>query len=117
MPKGDRNGPSGQGPQTGRATGYCAGFAGPGYVNSFAGRGFGGGYGPGRGRGGGMGRGMANRWRAPAPIYPYSVPNSVPYSAQDEAETLRRQAQQLDTSLEDIGKRLAQLEETPEEST
>ena len=33
MPGGNGNGPSGNGPMTGRAAGYCAGFAVPGYAN------------------------------------------------------------------------------------
>ncbi|MBC7083569.1 MAG: DUF5320 domain-containing protein [Firmicutes bacterium] len=33
MPRGDRTGPIGLGPRTGRAAGYCAGFPVPGYMN------------------------------------------------------------------------------------
>jgi len=33
MPAGDRTGPLGLGPMTGRAAGYCSGFPGPGYMN------------------------------------------------------------------------------------
>ena len=33
MPKGDKTGPWGQGPMTGRNAGYCAGFAVPGFMN------------------------------------------------------------------------------------
>jgi len=40
MPRGDRTGPVGMGPMTGRAAGYCAGYAVPGFVNSMPGRGF-----------------------------------------------------------------------------
>ncbi len=46
MPRGDRTGPSGLGPMTGRGAGYCAGFRVPGYLN-FAGRSAG--FGRGRG--------------------------------------------------------------------
>jgi len=59
MPRGDRTGPSGEGPTTGRGMGYCTGNENPGYMNSFSNRG--GGYGrrfqagPGYGRGGGFG--------------------------------------------------------------
>jgi hypothetical protein len=38
MPRGDRTGPSGMGPMSGRAAGYCAGYAVPGYMNSYGGR-------------------------------------------------------------------------------
>jgi hypothetical protein len=51
MPWGDRTGPMGIGPMTGRAAGYCAGFANP----RVPGRG-------GRGRGRGWGRGMGQGW-------------------------------------------------------
>ena len=33
MPWGDRTGPSGMGPMTGRGAGYCAGYDRPGYMN------------------------------------------------------------------------------------
>ena len=38
MPFGDRTGPAGLGPMTGRAAGYCAGFPMPGYMNPVVGR-------------------------------------------------------------------------------
>ncbi|MCK4450947.1 MAG: DUF5320 domain-containing protein, partial [Anaerolineae bacterium] len=60
MPAGDRTGPMGMGPMTGRAAGFCAGYDAPGYVNAIPGRGF-----WGRGwRGGGRGWGGGGRgWR------------------------------------------------------
>ena len=40
MPGGDRTGPGGAGPMTGRAAGYCAGYAAaPGYANPIRGYG------------------------------------------------------------------------------
>ena len=51
MPGGDRTGPAGLGPMSGRAAGYCAGYPFPGYMNPIPGRGFGFGFGRGgRGR-------------------------------------------------------------------
>ena len=58
MPRGDRTGPDGNGPMSGRAAGYCAGFHEPGYANSIPpggrraarGRPFGRAYGRGAGR-------------------------------------------------------------------
>ncbi len=41
MPGGDRTGPGGMGPMTGRAAGFCAGYSVPGYMNPIPGRGFG----------------------------------------------------------------------------
>ncbi len=55
MPRGDRTGPNGAGPMTGRGAGYCAGYSVPGYVNPVGG--YGRGWGRGRGRGGGRGFG------------------------------------------------------------
>ncbi|MFW5690579.1 MAG: DUF5320 domain-containing protein [Planctomycetota bacterium] len=82
MPAGDRTGPMGQGPMTGRGAGFCAGSGVPGYANrpglggfltrfnpfSLFGRGaapaagFGRGRGRGRGRGFGRGGGRGRRW-------------------------------------------------------
>jgi hypothetical protein len=95
---------------TGRGAGYCAGFTAPGNMNVSPGRFGGRGPGFGRGRGFGMGRGMGYRWQALAPIYPYS-PH---YTATDEAEMLSQQARNLEAHLNEIKKRLAKLEETPE---
>lgn len=71
MPGGDRTGPEGGGPMTGRREGYCTGNDAPGYTSGTPGlarrgAGFrgGGGYGR-RARGGGGGRGMGNRYADP----------------------------------------------------
>ena len=45
MPQGDRTGPNGQGPMTGRGSGFCSGSNTPGYMNSGVGRGRGRGFG------------------------------------------------------------------------
>lgn len=50
MPGGDRTGPAGRGPMTGRKLGFCAGYQTPGY-SRYPGRGLGYGRGFGRGRG------------------------------------------------------------------
>lgn len=39
MPLGDGKGPTGMGPMTGRAAGYCSGYGLPGYANPIPGRG------------------------------------------------------------------------------
>ena len=41
MPRGDGTGPMAMGPRTGRAAGYCAGYAVPGFMNPTLGRGLG----------------------------------------------------------------------------
>ena len=72
MPFGDRTGPMGLGPMTGRGAGFCAGFGRPGFASPMAGYTYPYGYahlapvwsrwgrGFGRGRGRGFGRGW---WR------------------------------------------------------
>ena len=59
MPGGDRTGPLGAGPMTGRGAGFCAGYSMPGYANPISGRGW---FGFGRGRGW-FGRGGGRGWR------------------------------------------------------
>ena len=51
MPQGDRTGPNGQGPRTGRGMGFCAGYPTAGFMNQGFGRGCRGGFGRGRGFG------------------------------------------------------------------
>jgi len=57
MPAGDRTGPEGGGPRTGRNMGYCSGFDAPGRASTGRGRG------QGRGRGLGVGRGRGRGFR------------------------------------------------------
>ncbi len=109
MPRGDRTGPMGLGPMTGRAAGYCAGYSVPGFMNPWGGRFFGG---WGRGRGyrnwyyatglPGWARFGGGFWGVP-PVAPTPAPEA-------EAEFLRQQAQQLRQTLEEIEKRLDDLE-------
>lgn len=61
MPGGDRTGPQGAGPRTGRGAGFCAGYDVAGFENPTMGRGFA----AGRGRfGGGRGRGYRFGYQA-----------------------------------------------------
>ena len=84
MPRGDRTGPWGAGPMTGRATGYCAGYAIPGYMNPGRryGRGFGRGWGRGFSRGWGRGFGRGQYVYSPPaiiqPAYPKAFPQVTP---------------------------------------
>ena len=65
MPRGDRTGPWGAGPMTGRGAGYCAGYGAPGYMNPVGGRGYGLGFGRGwGGRFGGGGWGYRHQFYA-----------------------------------------------------
>ena len=101
MPAGDRTGPRGMGLMTGRGMGYCRGYDLPGYANLPAGRGFGmgwgGGFGYGRGRGWGRGWGRGFDYLPPP-------------SEEDEAAFLRAESARLKRHLEDIEKRLGEVE-------
>jgi hypothetical protein len=99
MPRGDRTGPVGMGPMTGRAAGFCAGFPSPGFMSHGGGRGF-------RGQcWQGAGRGWRNRFYAPA----YQL-NMTQVSEQDELEYLKEQALYLKKSLDEINKRVDELQ-------
>jgi hypothetical protein len=108
---------------TGRAAGYCAGYPVPGFMNPIPGRGF---FGFGR-RGGGRGRrnwfnatGVPG-WQRAAYGYPAfgGVPyGGVPFGAppmptvtrEQEVEVLKGQADYFANALEDIKKRIEELE-------
>ncbi|HSQ76245.1 MAG TPA: DUF5320 domain-containing protein [Bacteroidota bacterium] len=118
MPGGDRTGPLGMGPRTGRAAGYCGGFGMAGYANSLPGRGFGMGFGRGRGaRGGGFGGG-GRGWRNM--FYATGLPGWMrqgnfadPYQKPDpelEKQMLKNQAQTLQSELDSIKKRLGEID-------
>jgi len=105
MPFGDRVGPLGLGPRTGRAMGYCAGFPGPGYMNPVPGRGW---FGFGRGWFGG-GRGWRCwYWATGLPAWAragYGYPPS-----KEEMDILKDQAKFLSKELEEIQNRISTLE-------
>ena len=128
MPGGDGTGPAGMGPMTGRAAGYCAGYSVPGFMNPVVRRGY---WGWGRGvwgRGRGDGRGWRNwfyatgipgwtrvaygwpAWGGAAawPQVPPAAPPSI--SAEQELEMLKQQAGYFRHSLDEINKRIEQIE-------
>jgi hypothetical protein len=92
MPRGDRRGPEGFGPMTGRGMGYCAGNDTPGYMNGFKGF-FRRGLGCGRGFGRGFGYG-----------YYYEPPTK-----EETKEFLTEEMNYLKKQMEDIQKRLNEL--------
>lgn len=123
MPYGDRTGPMGAGPMTGRAAGFCAGYNRPGNMNPNRGFGFrmgrGGGFG---GGGGGGGRGWRNQFRATgvpgwARNGGYNSPtiyNPTPYepeiTPEEELKVLKTQSKMLEKDLSDLKKRIEELE-------
>lgn len=123
MPGGDRTGPTGMGPMTGRGAGYCAGTGAPGFVN----RAFGGFFG--RGRGGGRGwrnmfyaTGMPGWARAGvgaigAAVAGAAAPNAATPAAgfrsmtpQQELDALKQQARQAADVLASVQQRISELE-------
>ena len=116
MPMGDRTGPMGQGPRTGRAAGFCAGFGAPGYLNRGPGFGFGFGRGGGRGRGGRGWRnwfyatGLTGWQRAAAGWAGWGQPAPYPQpTAASELERLQHQADFLQQTLDSIRQQITQL--------
>jgi len=119
MPGGDGTGPGGMGPMTGRGAGFCAGYPAPGYMNAAGGRGFGV-----RGRGRGGGRGRRNQYYATglpgwvraglgygawgSPAAPSAGP--VTPAPQQELEALKKQAADFRGALEEIQKRIGELQ-------
>ena len=107
MPAGDRTGPFGRGPMTGRRLGFCSGYNTPGYANPLD-QGFGMGFGRGRGRG----YGWRNQFYATGQPgwarYGYYAP--TPPSAEQEAEMLRSQEKSLKEQIDAVNKRLSELE-------
>lgn len=103
MARGDKTGPMGQGPMTGRSLGYCAGYESSGFT-----RGFGGGRGQGRGfGGGGRGRGMAyGRGFG----FNAGYTNAPQANSNDEILNLKAQAESLKKAQEEIERRLKDLE-------
>jgi hypothetical protein len=120
MPGGDGTGPAGLGPMTGRAAGFCAGYPVPGYANPVGGRGY---WGRGRGRGGGRGRGFGRGfgwaragYGSPAgdavgyPYAPYPVPFAQAPTPQQELDGLKQQAEYFKDALDEINKRIEELD-------
>jgi len=109
MPRGDRTGPWGAGPMTGRAAGYCTGYSVPGFMNPIGGYGRGWGRGRGRGFGRGWGRGFGRGvyvYPPPAagqPIYPQAYPPvAQPQSPEQEIAALENYQKNLEAEKADL---------------
>ncbi len=98
MPGGDRTGPLGVGPRTGRGIGYCAGYNRPGFANLALGYpgwfGF---------RCGGGGRGWRHRYFASG------IPGRAQPTPEQETADLKAQADWLKGQLDAIQKRIEEL--------
>lgn len=115
MPFGDRTGPAGAGPMTGRAMGYCAGYPVPGYMNPY----------PGRFLGrfwclGGRGRGYRWWWKLTGlPFWArWGYPQSYPFhyglepekAKEAEIEFIKAEARNMEKALEEVRKRIEEIE-------
>lgn len=124
MPGGDRTGPAGRGPMSGRAAGFCAGYAVPGYMN-MEWRGYGQGGGWGRGGGRGRGRGFRHRHMYHATGVPgwqrgYIYPEPLPYpefngpvpamTREQTLEMMKRQAGDMERALSELQNRITEME-------
>jgi hypothetical protein len=124
MPRGDRTGPIGSGPMTGRGMGYCAGFAGPGFMYPGPGYGYGRGFGFGRGFGRGFGYGRGRGWRfgGHGRFWGYPYPQIAPYwtspplSEEQEMDFLEEQEKILEDELKQLKKRQAVLKKRNQET-
>ena len=95
MPQGDRTGPNGQGPMTGRGLGFCSGSNTPGYMNSGFGRGMG------RGQGRGHGRGFG--FRQQTVMQPQVITEA------QQKEMLKQELEAIKTEQTEIEARLKEL--------
>ena len=120
MPGGDRTGPGGYGPRTGRGLGYCSEYSSPGFTRGAP---RGGGFDRGWGRG--FGRGFWRRgkgfWRGdyysdsyygPAPYQRNIDPNT---SKEEEKSYLADMVKDLEENLKAIKERIQELSKEKKE--
>lgn len=100
MPQGDRTGPAGAGPMTGRGMGYCAGFSVPGFMNPEFGAGF--------RRGRGFRRGF-RRMQFMQPVQRVPVAQPVELTKAEEKKILDAELQDAKADMQEIEKRLKEL--------
>ena len=108
MPGGDRRGPSGGGPKTGRGLGYCADNDQPGYASDQSTQGLGRGF-----RRGGRGRGLGNGrgWRnSPNTGFGFRRGRGGLAADGQEIEALKAETQELRGALQQILDKLDKLD-------
>lgn len=102
MPCGDRTGPAGYGPLSGRRLGYCVGHRVPGFMNGPV-------YGRGLAHKRGFGRGYGRGFRAFSHVPAFSYP--INYDKENEVEYLKETARVLEDELNQIKGQINKLEE------
>ena len=116
MPRGDKTGPAGQGPRTGRGLGYCSGSDTPGFIQPGFGRGMGYGRGMGLGRGMGFRRGRCGFygrgfWPQAVPMQVPNYPAPVPrITKEQEKQILSQDLEYLENQIQAIKKRIEELD-------
>ena len=103
MPRGDRTGPDGMGPMTGRRMGYCAGYDMPGYANQ-NGRRMGRGLRLGRGFRGGFDSNFGYNQRPYCPPPEYYPQVSEKALIENEIKIIGEQLKALETRLAELSK-------------
>jgi hypothetical protein len=104
MPGGDRTGPRGAGPMSGRGYGLCGGYEAPGFVQGNATPWFARGGGP---WGGGHGW---RHWYHATGLPRWARFGAPPLSAEQEKEALKGQATRLEDELAAMRRRIEELE-------
>lgn len=99
MPRGDRTGPNGNGPMTGRRMGYCAGNDRPGLTEGY--HNFGRGYGGGNRRG--SGRGFGYGYRSGDYVSDFISNVSERTLLENEIRILKEQLNSLEKKLSESG--------------
>lgn len=111
MPRGDKTGPNGQGPQTGRGAGFCAGNDKPGFMEQGVGfRGGGRFRAPQTGYGRGLGRGRGFAWRAqPQNMQAQPQPQEQEMTEEQEKQLLKQDLEDMKKNIKVIEQRLKEL--------
>ncbi len=114
MPRGDRTGPIGMGPMTGRRMGFCTDSAAPDFMSSGPGYGMGRRMSFGRGFGQGMGFGRGRGWwrTGYGGYWNYPTPS---FNREDEVAFLENQAKEMKGELNLIRTRLEELKKAKEQ--
>lgn len=99
MPAGDRSGPEGYGPMTGRGAGYCTGNNAPGFTTGFS-----------RGRGAGSAGPFYRGNNGYGAGSYYQAPYQREFTPEMEIQMLRHESGHLENDLQSVKQRIAELE-------